>query len=38
LPPAAYLLFLLGSLVIELCRAILRLPGTSDRSDEQDVV
>jgi hypothetical protein len=36
LPPAAYLLFLLGLLVIELCRALLRLPGRVDPPATRD--
>ena len=31
LPPAAYLLFLLYSLALDLCRAILTSPGESDK-------
>jgi hypothetical protein len=36
LPFVAYLLFLLGTLVIALCRALLRLPGGPDRRAELD--
>ena len=38
LPSAAYLLFLLGWLAIELCRAILRWPGRPDRPGEEEIV
>ena len=36
LPPAAYLLFLLGVLLIELCRALFRLPGGAGPSAARD--
>jgi hypothetical protein len=36
LPPVAYLLFLLGVLVIGLCRAVLRLPGEVDPPAAKD--
>jgi hypothetical protein len=38
LPFAAYLLFLLCSLIVELCRALLGLPRRSDRPDEKEIV
>jgi hypothetical protein len=38
LPFIAYLLFLLFSLAIDVCRALLHLPGRPDRRGEQDIV
>ncbi len=38
LPFVAYLLFLLGSLAIELCRAVLHLPGKPHRPRDQEMV
>jgi hypothetical protein len=38
LPFAAYLLFLLSWLAIELCRALLRWPGRPDRPGEEEIV
>jgi len=38
LPFVAYLLFLLFSLAIDVCRSLLHLPGKPDQSAEQDIV